>query len=304
MPAPTLQYSPDNLSPPPLEEGTSQVGDYGDTKHLERPDRFTRRASVSPTADAFVQVGSRFPETPNSGGLEPWETRSTGGESISLRSNADSAPTLSDLIREKSKDAVSAEARTFYPISDLQDVVTRDTARQEIGNGPDVDAILDHIFVTRTISDHKTRAFKIFVILTLMGKPETIRDFVRDGIYDLDLPFERPTAEGTLKNRDQYIRNSQILGRGRSEIDIFKRWAAADVESFVEKQHAVCVPIFDFDNQPGAPVSHYNLHGKTILPYIENDEHGLRGEGRSDVWRVKIHPAHIICGGLYVSGTW
>lgn len=284
-----------------MEEGTSQVGDYGDTKHLENPDRFAQHFSVSSTADAFVQVGSRFPETPDSGGLGPWDTRSTGGESISLRSNADSTPNLSDLIREKSRDAVDAEGRTFFPISDLEQVVTRTTARQELGNIPDLDAILDHIFLPRKVSDHKTRAFKIFVILILVGKPEAIRDFIDEETYDLDLPFERPTAEKTLKSRNHYIRNTQIPGRSHSEITTFRRWAAKDLDIFVEKQHAVCVPIFDFDSQPGAPVSHYNLHGQTIIPYIENEEHGLRSEGRSDVWRVKIHPAHAICPGIWVS---
>lgn len=295
---------PDTLSPPPFQEGTSQVGDYGDSKHLEQPNRFPRRLSLSPTADeALDQLGSGFSAPSDARALEVCDTKSTGGESISLRSNADSSSTLSELIREKSQEAVSAEKRTFYAISDLEAVVTRITARQELGDVHDVDEILDQIFNPRTISNHKTRVFRIFVILTLMGKPAAIKDFIDDEIYDLDLPFERTTAEGILKNRDQYLRNRQIPGRSHSEVGIFKRWTAVDIESFMEKQHAVCVPIFDLNTQGGAPVSHYNLHGQTILPFIENDQHSLRSEGRSDVWSVKIHPAHIICGALGVSGS-
>ncbi|KAG8163178.1 hypothetical protein KVR01_007656 [Diaporthe batatas] len=279
-----------SLSPPPLQEATSQVGDYGDNKYLGQP-KLSPRQSLSPIGNgALDQLGASFSAPSDGRAQEDCDARSTAGESISLQSNE-----LSDLIRQKGKDAVSAERRTFYPISDLEEVVTRTTARQELGNRPDVEEILDHIFVPRIVSNHKTRAFKIFVILTLMGKPEAIRDFIDDETYDLDLPIERPVTDGTSTNRDQYIRNPQIMGRGRREINIFKRWAAADTESFVEKQHAVCVPIFDFDTQPGAPVSHYNLHGQTVLPYIENGENGSRGEGRSDVWKVKIHPAHIIC---------
>lgn len=200
-------------------------------------------------------------------------------------------------------EAASAEGRTFYPISDLEEVVTRTRVRQELSNLSDLDGTLDKIFVPRKIHDHKTRVFKIFVILTLMGKPGAIKDFIDDDIYDLDLPFERATTEGTPKARDQYLRNPQIPRRGsHNEIGIFKRWGAEDVENFMEKQHAVCVPIFDFDTQPGALVSHYHLHGKTILPYIHNGENGARGMGRSDVWKVRIHPAHIICKALGVSG--
>jgi hypothetical protein len=293
-----------------LEDRTSQIGiygDYNDDKHLEPPNRFTNSYSVSPTADDDVaQVGAGSPEDSDVSDLEAWDTMdtmSTGDESISLRSTIDPSSTLSDLIREKSKKAASAEGRIFYPINDLEKVVTRIRVRQEISNVRDLDEILDKIFVPRTVFDHKTRVFKIFVILTLIGKPEAIQDFINGELYDLDLPFERIISKGTPKTRDQYLRNPQIPRRSHIEIGLFERWAPRDIESFMEKQHAVCVPIFDFDTQPGAPVSYYNLHEQTILPYIENEENVFRSEERSDVWRVKIHPAHIICKGLGVSGT-
>lgn len=284
---------------------TSQVGDYGDNKYLEQPNRFIYHHTISPTADdAVVQVGAGFSESSDASGLKAWDRRSFGGDSISLRSKAESSSSLSDLIRGRSREAASAEGRTFYPISDLEEVVTETRVRQELGNFPDLDGILDKIFVPRTVSGHLTRVFKIFVILTLMSKPEAIQDFIDDEIYDLDLPFERTTPEGTSKTRDQYLRNSKIPGRtSHSEIGIFNRWSPEDIENFMMKQHAVCVPIFDFDTQPGAPVSHYNLHGQTILPYIENEEHGSRSVGRSDVWRVKIHPAHSNSKALGVSET-
>lgn len=302
MPSQALDSSSQSLSPSPCGEEASQVGDYGDDKHLEhlyRLETLTNELPVAHTAESIISVGARFSEVSDASDPGIHDTTSAAGETISLH-----AGRLADLIREKSVTAPRPEPRTFYPINHLVKVVTMTRARQELtcSGVPNIDGILNKIFISETISDHRTRLFKIFVILTLIEKTEAIQTFIRDGIYDLDLPFEKKLSDGTRKTRNQYLRNPQIPRRAEfNDINVFKDWTPIDIENFMEKQHAICVPIFEFNTEPSAPVSHYNLHPQTILPYIENEENAKRCEGRSDVWKVKLHPAHIICETLDVS---
>jgi hypothetical protein len=50
-----------------------------------------------------------------------------------------------------------------------------------------------------------------------------------------------------------------------------------------------------FENGPSFIPSHYELDNRVILPYVEDKERDVgcvRHGGFSEIWGVRIHPAH------------
>lgn len=296
---------PSYLSPYPCHldreaSSTSQINDHGDAGYLEHQQRLQSQAP--PSCDSLrtqaendiAALGAEFSDSQpdlHVVGTQPGDDISLGGYNP-LKSTPSS---LGDEIRKFSAQTASVEKKYFYPIDALEQEVTKNRARDALGALEDCqmshDTVIDHIFDRTTHSGHTTRRLKIFVILALMYKSNAIVDFIKQGIYDVHLPFEkRKMSDG----QSQLFRNPQMEWDGPQEpIVLPDGWTQDDVENFETKQYHVCVPFFSLSTDDStSKVSHYNLREQSILPFIEDDEGNLGIGGFGEVWRVRLHHAH------------
>lgn len=195
----------------------------------------------------------------------------------------------------------------FLPNDSLDRIVSwqrvrHELSRHSIGPSKDLDVLAHKIWeVASPPSPSKTRPKettrrKIFAILGLMEKLEDIVDFIDAQLYDCDLPFL--LSEGPRRGSLQMDRRSK---GGQHPIELFRNWKNFELESFNAYQWQLTAPYFSLSLEKTRKPQHYVLQNETILPFIEEgegNEHRAEG-GYSDVWRIKIHPAHHNwCGGL------
>lgn len=304
----TTMLATSHLSPPvPCElrngnSSTSQIDDQGDSEYLKSQPRL-KTQGVQPCATSFVtiksdvaEIGARFPESQADTLIV---NESQPDDEISLNENSPSKLfplNLGDYIRTFRVRTASTEEKDFYPIDALEKAITRDRVLEALGNCEDchlgLDNVVDQIFERKSVYGHNTRRLKILVILALMYKPKAIIEFLKEGIYDIHLPFERRrTSDGTSR-----LFRKRRVEDGENQVPIIctDGWTQDEMENFDNKQYQVCIPIFQFPtDESTSKVSHYNLHKQTILPFIQDDErsHTTAG-GFGEVWRVQLHPAH------------
>lgn len=131
---------------------------------------------------------------------------------------------------------------------------------------------------------------KIFAILALVERVRDITAFVKEGLSDDDLPFYT-----TQKHKTSI--KTVCLPK-----ELLEGWPIYLLEVFEAYQWMVLAPVFDLRS---GRINHYVLEDTICLPFLKDkDDHGESG-GFSDVWRVKIHPAHRIIDriALEVSGN-
>jgi len=139
---------------------------------------------------------------------------------------------------------------------------------------------------------------KILAILILIGKADTIFDFVHAGIGDAQLPLDK-VGDG---------RPFQLSLSGQHQpIALFKTWEHRQIEEFANKQWETLAPFF----VRGAKQEsiNYELSWRHPLPFeiiTEEKSTCIRNStvtcssgnssdsdsGNSKVWKVKIHRAH------------
>lgn len=153
-------------------------------------------------------------------------------------------------------------SRCFIPITELERLITFNRVFCELERYyPQAAAELNAKIASLIVS----RARTVFAILVLIGKGSAIMDLLEE-ITDLDLPINRARCK-VLK--------------------VFTLWTAKAIEDFDRDQWSFISPVFD---QLGL---HYELDDHVVLPFTENNErHRLISGGYSDVWSVRIHPAH------------
>jgi hypothetical protein len=116
-------------------------------------------------------------------------------------------------------------------------------------------------------------ARKIFAILLLIGEPLSIRDLLKQGLRDQDLPLSA--------GADSRTRGSLMAADGR----MFKAWkTAAKASEFLEKQWLVLSPVF------GTAGQHFRLNNKCAMPFMDADE--IAGGVFACVFRCELHQAH------------
>lgn len=152
--------------------------------------------------------------------------------------------------------------RYFIPITELERLITFDSVSYELQSYyPQAAAGLNAKIADVIIRNGRT----VFAILVLIREGPAVVDLLEE-ITDLDLPISRA--------RCKILRT-------------FSQWTAKAVEDFDRDQWSFISPIFD---QVGL---HYELNDHVVLPFIEdNERHGLISGGYSQVWSVRIHPAH------------
>ena len=131
-------------------------------------------------------------------------------------------------------------------------------------------------------------ARKLFAILLGRGKGEAIMDFLADGITDSDLPLVKyppeDVTEYTLRARRQI----------ETPIRAVEAWTFRDFLYFYGEQWWFKAPVFDTLGK------HHELEDDCVLPFVEDkgikdkesNIKNINAGGYSDVWGVRIHPAH------------
>lgn len=308
----------------------SQVDDLGNGKHLKQQedpktlDPVTTESSQ--LAVDIAEIGTRFRPEGDSQSMPgdpdaPVESQpSTVGISDSLFESAikesqdtiltEFSVSLGDELRESLRETEGKQRSEFLPIDALDRIVTEERVREEIGkfsesSRDELDRQVQHVLGPSTILGQTTSRKKIFAILALIDKLESIWDFVTEGIYDVHLPFEKKKAQspdGTRKGRLDLSRKSGTDGSTQIPIRAFHEWKGSEVTSFERTQWNVHIPIFFLNTKKDPKVRHYPLQESIILPFIEDDEvkQGGKMGGFADVWRVKVHPSHHNQGVLSV----
>lgn len=125
---------------------------------------------------------------------------------------------------------------------------------------------------------------KLFAILLGIDKGESITDFLADGITDKDLPLVKYPAR--TANSCYTLRTKRRID---SPIPAIEKWAWRYVRHFYREQWWLKAPVFDTLGK------HYELEDDCVLPFVEDKEGNIKNissGGYSDVWGVRIHPAH------------
>lgn len=123
------------------------------------------------------------------------------------------------------------------------------------------------------------RCPKLFTILVLIERTTCIQDFIDEDIDDKHLPFRRDGLK--------------FFSRSRTDLQVActVRWKSKFIMAFSQFQWSLYAPIFTRDTT----IPHYCFDDNEIMPLIFNasgDPTQIRRGGFSEVFEVKIHPAH------------
>ncbi|KAK1826464.1 putative Serine/threonine-protein kinase, partial [Podospora conica] len=142
---------------------------------------------------------------------------------------------------------------------------------------------------------------KVFAILVLIGKPESVVKFLQARVSDADLPLVRLRSPAT---GDWSMRRHRDLTK---ELGCFKTdWCELELRNFDHWQWTTLSPFFALSK--GKEVNHYRLQDEITLPFVDEhigyNEHPnkpatkelLGGGGR--VFKVRIHPEHHSFHGI------
>lgn len=208
-------------------------------------------------------------------------------------------------IRSAMSNAHHAQDRNaeFLPMDKLDMIITPVNILEElrwlrIGEREDQESITLEIWGTFKKEGKKpTTRRKLFAILVMLEKLQTILDFISEGLYDSDLPF-------TLH------KDSTISRQDARTIEAFQRsdWRINQKDQFTTYQWKVHVPYFDLSYEAQPKVPHYLLEDQTLLPLVghhsSSEQPPWNRGGFSVVRKVKFHPAHYNSKHWRVSNTY
>jgi hypothetical protein len=187
-------------------------------------------------------------------------------------------------LRDSSQVSKANNSR-FLPLNKLCEIVSNDVIRRLLRNVcPDIDGEELEERIQQVCGRGGTFATrrKIFSILILIGKVESILGFINAEICDADLPLK-------LEWKD---RRYSIKKRGdvplASTSTYFRNWLRRDFEAFEDKQSWMLAPYFELGDDK---LCFYKLdHNHIVLPFTEYEPKSQGGQAR--VFKVKIHKAH------------
>jgi hypothetical protein len=220
----------------------------------------------------------------------------------------------------------------YVPIDSLHSVISRDAIRTilpGIAKGvepPELyDLLAQDIFGRLLDSDASEKPIpaksfrKILAILILIGKAESIVDFVKADIDDNKLPLQKLGDNRLFQlawlEKDPHEEYPSQKGQLRP-IPLFASWERREVEEFETNQWGTLAPFFSRGKKEDSWVHRYELSWQHPLPFeiipfrednINTDGKGTTstgsgtttGSGASGdwmkggkMWKVKIHRAH------------
>jgi hypothetical protein len=121
-------------------------------------------------------------------------------------------------------------------------------------------------------------ARRLYATLAYIKHGADICALLKEGITDKDLPLVRKPNDRTALYRQD-----------GSPVNAMEFWNSKHLEKFDRVQWWMTSPVFKYGN-------HYPLDEKTVLPFIPLDPDdaslGKKQGGYSEVYPVRIHPAH------------
>ena len=188
-----------------------------------------------------------------------------------IRSNAviarHRALTLNELLRQNVIQGVQKEI--FWSEASLRRIITEERISAQLAGSHPLS--LDLQCSPRDIlANH----FKIFAILTMLGKHDDIYRIVEEGVSDRSLPL-------------QMIDNvsCSILFNGQVAL-CFEGWSHSDRDGFIRTQHQVN-PVF-LEGGVEDTVRHEDFDDSVVLPITHDEPIGSAGYGA--VFKLKLHP--------------
>ncbi|KAH8788977.1 kinase-like domain-containing protein [Diaporthe sp. PMI_573] len=301
--------SDDTGSPSSEAESSTAVYDGGDSGQLRQ--RRTRSASYPAVANKeqlIKDVGSNFvcsnhTEVDTS---EPKATtsreQSSSCDDTTLEPETEDGTSLENRILGALEVSSGRHGRRFLPFSRMENILTYDAILKELQihyqdwTPEDLQSLAHEIFDEIKLPDSNlTTRRKIFGTLVRINKAAWITQFIEEGLCDSDLPFYFPSSN------EPYQSVVRITNEGnRVSIQCFTvpRWKPLERELFEQYQWEFQAPFFQVTPTKGQrkrPI-HYALRDNSILPFTEDFEGEGTGSmysgGYSEVWRVRIHPAH------------
>ncbi len=144
------------------------------------------------------------------------------------------------------------------------------------------ESICDYIFGTQSTLRVPNTVQKVFAILLLTDKADSIVDFMTDGLYDKDLPLIREDESGAD------FKLTRMPDKDGPQLTCFKTWTRRQIRDFDRYQWSLLSP--SFSQGDDGKLLFYALHDRVILPWTEDTL--TNGGGYSIIRRVKIHHAH------------
>jgi hypothetical protein len=173
----------------------------------------------------------------------------------------------------------------FIPIDEVNRIIRPENIKAELPPTLDFEDPRDREEMASSIFSH---AKKIFAILVLIGCQSSTREFLDCGITDEDLPLSR-TSPSIIGHESPSFNWAQIQTRSGLPVEFLRTWDRHDVEEFCRLQWLFLSPVFNL----GEGIRHYDLEDNCVLPFIEDQERtNTKSGGFSDVWNIRIHPAH------------
>lgn len=290
----------ENLRSPNSESGgSSAVHDGGDSGQLQQRRQHGLACSEATNQDQlFKDVGSKFLSPSHHSGEED----TADSTATTLREHSPSPASFESRIRGALQVSSGIQKRRFLPFDKFDQIFTYNSVLEELRTHYKDETQEQLHALARQVFDEVelpktgyTSRRKIFATLVRIDKAAEITHFIKEGLYDSDLPFYFPSA---YEDHKPVYRRTE---RGE-EIPIHcfmvPRWRPFDRETFAQYQWEFQAPFFivtPTNGRRGRP-RHYPLENDTILPFIEDYEGEGRGDmisaGSSEVWRVRIHRAH------------
>jgi serine/threonine protein kinase len=212
---------------------------------------------------------------------------------MSLPSNA--AENLASDLRGKKQEWPPGCNTYFIPINEIRNHVGKEVVRKVLHEThPELDNRGLHSATNHICTD----APKLFAILLLCGSDQifcpNILDIINSKVTDEDLPLVRvypsDSTKYTLGKRKH--KSCRREHEGECGIRALSSWRSHHIQDLSRDQWLALAPVFKC--YPDR-IKHHILDDSTIMPYIEdqeNEEGAMREGGYSEVWGVKIHPAH------------
>ena len=190
------------------------------------------------------------------------------------------------------------QSRHFIPINKIYELVNEENVQKELESEYPTLARRDLENYTKLICASSRKLFAILIC----GSPQdydTIRPILDENITDADLPFERIATKET--DHPNSYNHSYTLGIHRyckrdnhegCTIRALSSWQPLDIAELGGRQYSFLAPVFN--SGPGE-IALLDLNTGSIMPFTEDLETDTRYHktgGYSEVWPVRIHPAH------------
>lgn len=290
-------------------EGQSVVRDGGDCFRLRQSTGRWNSERHRPTdhtdANTLTSIGAAFNNTP--------PTVLPSSPQLVISDSADSSQLLGEDVSKPPK-RLDIAIRTalwppkepnqhFLPLDKLEKLVNIQTVFQELQThdsfrhkpAEHLQDLANKVCQKSDRDNSTTTRTKIFGTLLLITRLDALEMFIEEDLWDKDLPFFMGDLEGYLDSE-----TSQMFRKDRKPIRLFSTWDYFQSEGFAKNQWKFLAPFFKLPLNDDTRPLRYHLQKDHILPFIENLEHeesdnesgNVISGGTSEVFRVKIHPAH------------